>query len=655
MTARSDRHAPEIQGLRAVAVGCVLAFHFQPDIVPGGFVGVDVFFVISGYLITGVLSRMAGSGGISLRDFYARRARRILPAALVVLMATFVATIVILPPVFWRVTITEIAASALYVENWVLAARAVDYLRADEAPTAVQHFWSLAVEEQFYLLWPLLMIGAIAVGRRFGASLRIAVLAAAAIAFAGSLAASVALTATDPAHAYFVTHARIWELLLGGILFLGPRIGAGPPWRRAALAAAGLAAILWSAFAYSVDTPFPGLAALLPTAGAALVILAGDAKLGRFRGLDHPVLGYLGDRSYSIYLWHWPLLAFYTFANGAPGGVASVVLIAVTLVLAHLSYRIVERRFLDRPSPADLRKLAYATVSLIAVVAVLSIASPTSRTAGEEAGVDLELDPDLYPGPAALYAGAPVPEGVPFRPAIEDIGGDRPVVYANDCHQNQREAEPITCVLGDPNGTADIVVFGDSHAAQWTPALDEMARERGWRLFNFTKSACAPSRVDILRNGVPYTSCTEWRENAVAAILALDPAMIFVSLSRYDAVEAAAMIEGLRSIWTSLTAAGAELVVIADTPLFAYDAVDCLSRDRSACSAPRAASVASDTLEIAAAGLPNVRFVDMTDGICGPVTCSTTVGNIVVFRDASHLTATYSRALAPFLARAAGL
>ena len=212
---------PEIQGLRAVAVGLVLIFHVWPSILPGGYVGVDVFFVISGYLITGLLVRTAlRDGRISLVDFYSRRARRLLPAATAVLAATFAGMFVFLPEARWEEAATQIAASALYVQNWVLAWLSVDYLGAENAASPVQHYWSLSIEEQFYFVWPLVMIAAIAIARRFGLSLRRTFVVALAVIFALSLAASILLTAQEPAQAYFVTHTRMWELALGGLLAL---------------------------------------------------------------------------------------------------------------------------------------------------------------------------------------------------------------------------------------------------------------------------------------------------------------------------------------------------------------------------------------------------------------------------------------------------
>ena len=296
---------PDIQGLRAVAVIAVLLFHVWPDVVPGGFIGVDVFFVISGFLITGLLLReIESSGSISLLRFYERRVRRLLPAAVFVLLVVALAT-PLLPEVRWAETAVAIAASALYVENWHLAWLAVDYFGAEEPASPVQHYWSLSIEEQFYVVWPLVMIGVASFALHTAHDLRKCLFIALAGISAGSLAASIALTDATPETAYFITHTRIWELGLGGLLAFAPPLA----WSRRGnelARAAGIAAILIACFAFSPGTAFPGFAAILPTAGAALMILAGPANGGwsTERLLALRPMQYLGDTSYSIYLWH---------------------------------------------------------------------------------------------------------------------------------------------------------------------------------------------------------------------------------------------------------------------------------------------------------------------------------------------------------------
>jgi len=338
---------PEIQGLRAIAVCFVAVFHVWPHLVPGGYVGVDVFFVISGYLITGVLLREGErTGKIDLLAFYVRRARRLLPAAMLVLLLVGLLTPFWLPSALWRDGTNELAYSAFQLENWRLAAKAIDYLAATNAPSPVQHYWSLSVEEQFYVVWPGLIICAFWASRALRLSSRTLLRILFGAIVAGSLAASVWLTFTDPAPAYFVTYTRIWELGLGGLVALGvPALEEGA---RRFLGFAGVAAILAAAFLFSTKTPFPGYAALLPTVGTVLVIVSGQStsQLSAFALLKMRPFQFLGDISYSLYLWHWPIVVFFTQKTGEAisfwGGLA---VLAASVGLAAISKVYVEDRF----------------------------------------------------------------------------------------------------------------------------------------------------------------------------------------------------------------------------------------------------------------------------------------------------------------------
>ncbi|TDC48452.1 acyltransferase, partial [Jiangella ureilytica] len=278
------RFRPDVEGLRAVAVLLVLAYHAGVPLASGGFVGVDVFFVISGFLITGLILReIDTTGRLRLGRFYARRIRRLLPATAVVLAATAALALLLLPPLRWPAIAGDIAASATYVVNWRLASESVDYLAAEDAPSPVQHFWSLAVEEQFYLLWPVLIIGLLWWHRRRRGrpSLRRTLLAGLAIVAVPSFVWSLHLTASSPGAAYFVSTTRAWELAAGAALAIGARrlerLGSleWAGWMAGALAWAGLAAIGWAALTYDATTAFPGIAALAPVLGTTAVVAAG--------------------------------------------------------------------------------------------------------------------------------------------------------------------------------------------------------------------------------------------------------------------------------------------------------------------------------------------------------------------------------------------
>lgn len=651
---RQDRVLlPEIQGLRALAVGLVLIFHIWPSALSGGYVGVDVFFVISGYLITGLLVRAAErEGRISLIDFYSQRARRLLPAATTVLGATFGGMFALLPQPRWEETAIQIGASALYVQNWLLAWLSVDYLAAEDAASPTQHYWSLSIEEQFYFVWPLVMIGAISLAPRLGLSLRRTFIVALSVIFAGSLAASVLLTAREPASAYFVTHTRMWELALGGLLALTNHRIRWLLGGHVAVAIVGLGAIVWSAFVYKPSTAFPGAAALVPTLGAAAVILAGDVRLGFFRGLNARWLTWIGDRSYSIYLWHWPLVCFYMVSHDRIGLMDGVGLIALTLVLSHFSYEHIEQRFRHSREKGEWKPIGYGLAS----IAVCLLATGATQRAISSQAVHVEAGDPRYPGPSALLSSATTPENVEPVPPLSALKSDLPVVYGEKCHQDQQSAEPVSCILGDPNGARTMVILGDSHAAQWVPALDVIAKEGGWKLVTLTKSACSFSRVEIWHRNRPYLSCTEWRENAIRKIKAIDADIVFMSQSRYSSIDHETMANGLRSVWSELLQTGMRVIPIHDTPWLPFQPEDCLAHgEPKECTVPREKAEASNIFAYAARAIDGVEVVDLTDGICGPETCDAIVGNLIVWRDEHHLTATYSTALAPYMAGLAGL
>jgi peptidoglycan/LPS O-acetylase OafA/YrhL len=643
---------PEIQGLRALAVGLVVIFHIWPAWLPGGYVGVDVFFVISGYLITGLLARAAlRDGRISPLDFYSRRARRLLPVATLVLGVTLLGTLLLLPESRWEETVIQITASAFYVQNWILAWLSVDYLGAEQVASPVQHYWSLSIEEQFYFVWPLIMMGCLALAKR-GLPVRRIFAGALLAIFLLSLGASFIVTAREPESAYFFTHTRAWELALGGLLALCiHRVHIGQQWQRVALLVGGIGAVVWSAASYTLETAFPGLAALVPTVGTVAIILAGDVRLGAFRGLNARWLSYIGDRSYSIYLWHWPLIVFYTAQWDAITTVPGLGLIAATVLMAHLSYEHVEQRFRHAVMPRDWRPLRYAAASL-GIFLLTSIGFSYYVTVRASA----TTSDALYPGPAALLAGVDTPPGIEYLPDLSALKRDIPIVYTEQCHQNQASVEAISCILGSPDGEQTMAVAGDSHAAQWVPALDAIASENGWKLVTLTKSACAFSRAIVRLGGEPYPACSEWRENAIREIKNLGVDVLFVSQSRYG-IDEAEMIDGLTSVWDELFAGGVRVIPIQDTPWMPFEPGDCLAEgEPEKCTAPRSKVIAKDVYYKAAAASADIdmRVADLTDGICDAETCFSVVGNLIVWRDPHHLSATYARALAPYLAALAG-
>ena len=655
-TARPDgsghRFRPEVQGLRAVAVLLVVVYHLNPDLMPGGYVGVDVFFVISGFLITSLLYREAsGRGRVLLGRFYVRRVRRLLPAATVVLVAVGAVSLVFLPATQLAETAWQLLASALYSENLYLAHQAVDYLAADTPPSPVQHFWSLAVEEQFYLLWPLpFMLWALAV-RRWRATPRLLVVALSGLLIV-SLVHSVVWTVKDPTAAYFLPTTRAWELAVGGLLALIPAQVRIPRWVRAPLCWVGLVAIVASALLFDDATAFPGWQALLPVLGAAAVI-AGE---GAATPLDRRPAQFVGDISYSLYLWHWPLIVFASVRVGgaALGPLSAVAVLSASFLLAWLTKVWVEDPVRERELVRTGR--AALVTALAGIVLVAAVSGAALARVGRYSS--MPFDPRVHVGPEALDPGHASPSADPYPTLVEAVD-DLPVVYDDECQADRQDTVPdLSCVYGDPDGEHTVVLLGDSHAAQWFPALQEISRARGWRLVVLTKSACAFTATSVLwTGGEPYPECAEWNGALLAALAELEPELALVSSSVRTTPASPGgdprrvLVEGLVEQWSRAVPHVDRFLVLQDTPLMPEDLHTCLESsgvEPVGCGVSRSQAFDRDDPQVFAANTldDTVQLLDMSDRFCAEGVCSPVIGNVVVYRDSHHMTASYAQLLA---------
>jgi peptidoglycan/LPS O-acetylase OafA/YrhL len=696
---RAGAHAgfrADVEGLRAVAVLSVVLFHAGVGAAGGGFVGVDVFFVLSGYLITGLLwSELARTGTLRLASFYARRVRRLLPAAALVLVATAVAAAALLPPLRARPALGDILSAGLYAANYRFALQRTDYLNADAPPSPAQHYWSLGVEEQFYLLWPLLLAGA-ALGLRHGArASRARAATVLALAGAGSLALSVHLTRVSQPWAFFSLSTRAWELAAGGLVAL-----AAPALRRLPAAAAvplgwlGLVTVLAAVVRLGEGTPYPGTAAILPVAGTAAVLAAGvrPVRGGVALVLAPAPLRFVGRISYSWYLWHWPLLVLTPIATGRPLTVPpGLALSAASGALAYGTVRLVEDpvRFSPRLRARPGRGLAVGA-ALTAVVALAcagaSAAVPVPRARGGPAStVALPPIPPTTAGarPAravsaaqrrlaavtapvlAAVRAAGTTRAVPanLAPSVAGAHGDKAAPFVDGCHVSYTGTRSPRCGYGDPDAKTTVVLFGDSHATQWFPALERIAVARHWRLVSLTKTTCPPVEISIVSPvlGRAYTECDRWRAASLARIRAEHPIAVVLGVARHYGdvygftVYGGPWLAGLAATVRDVRAAGAAAVLLGPTPKPAGDVPDCLSEhlsDATACATPRARAVnaAGMRAERAATVRAGGTYVDVSRWICAPTSCPAVVGRLLVYRDDNHLTTGYPAWLAPVLA-----
>jgi peptidoglycan/LPS O-acetylase OafA/YrhL len=681
------RQAPrtDIQVLRAVAVSLVFGYHLWPEHLPGGFVGVDVFFVISGFLITTHLLSHPPRSVSDLTTFWSRRAKRLLPASLLVLGITLVASRLVAPETQWANTARQAAASALYLGNWLLAGDSVDYLAAENAASPVQHFWSLSVEEQFYLVWPVL-IGllawwAVRRGRRR------TVLTGLTTIVVVSFGYSLWMTATAPAAAYFITPTRTWEFALGGVLACIVT-GADPEdpnsrrsWRltprgRSVVAGTGLLGIGLAAVLFSGQTPFPGWAAVLPTAGAVTVLAAGvtatDGPVGRVMAV--PGLRWLGDVSYSVYLWHWPLVVLVPYVSGRLGLLDKTAILVLTLVLAALTKRFVEDRFRSARVPvAQVFRGTALAMALVLALTALQLAETgwrEHRAESEVAQAQSGQDPCLGAGSlidpdrcrnVTYDSVVPAPAQAPDdkSAAYEDVGG-------KDCWSTGPAFDLISCTFGRAGGTRRVALVGNSHAGQWLPTLEAMAESQDLEVTTYLASRCAFADVDQnLPTDEQSVACRAWVGQVMTSVVEGDYDAVLVtnrmSVSTKGSTtrqqSEAAYQGGYESVLRRLSG-HAPLLVLHDTPApgdaGVTSAPDCVAQhldDLDACSGPRATWIPAEPMRAAFSAVhpKDSAFLDLNDAICGVGTCRAVVGGVLVYSDGSHLTATYARTLAPVL------
>ena len=650
---------PEIQGLRATAALLVAIYHIWLGRVSGG---VDVFFVVSGFLISkSLIGQASQHGQIAFAAFWGGLAKRLLPAACFVLVAVTLASTVWLPKVRWAETIKEVVASGFYVVNWRLAFNSVDYLARDEALSPVQHFWALSVQGQFYLLWPILVSLVLVVVARDRRRIRTAITAALLAVIAGSLAYSILATRDNQPFAYFNTLARVWEFALGGLLAALLPVMRLPVASRVLLGWIGLAAILTCGLVLEVSSVFPGYAALWPTLGAAFVIAAGTSgsAIGADRILASRPLAYLGDISYSLYLWHWPLLVFYRIhvERAHLTLLEGLAILATALVLAALTTRFVENpvRHSDIGTRKPAHALALGAACLGTVVVAAALWAMLLLNLRGKDGPVARIDDPNYPGAHALDVGAShaLLPTVPVRPGPFAVRKDVPSIYEDGCHQETEETAPLRCDYGNPKAEFLVALVGGSHAAHWLPALQLIAEREGWRIVTFTKSSCLFSAGPQFHNdGRSYPECTAWNDNVMSEVLRVRPDLVFTT-STTGQTDPESLPFGVLLAWRRLEQAGLGVVAIRDVPWMGLDVSECVDRkgpDSPECTRPRDIVLARVDPVAALASRPrNVYFIDLSRYFCSETTCFPVAGNIMIYHDRHHITASYARSLADVL------
>jgi peptidoglycan/LPS O-acetylase OafA/YrhL len=656
MTKRQD-----IQALRALAVTLVIAFHVWPAALPGGFVGVDVFFVISGYLISRQLLReLNDTGGISVSRFWARRIRRLLPAAFVTLLACLVVLLVVMPKPYWRDNLAGIVASAFYVQNWQLVASATEYLSAERDATIVQHFWSLAVEEQFYLFWPLLLVLLAALtplSRRFRAST-----APVAAILVASLAYSIYESQHGKALAYFSTFTRAWELAAGALILCLPTLGAESTQLRTAVAWIGFAAILIGAVTISSADPFPGYIAIIPVLGALLVIYAAtdDSHSALARGFALRPVQWLGDVSYSAYLWHWPVVLAAPFLV-ADSLTTRASVLGMTLLLAGLSKRYVEDPFLHRDQWAARPPRFWYGFAATGMVVIVAITIPGwQRSVSQAKPVELA---EYLEDPRAAIDHMLALDRWPIANEQPGDSAQAPEWKEDGCIDILDDLTANRCRYGPEDAEQTMTLIGDSWATHFLPAL--RSGFPAWRIQVLTLGQCPIAQVDVHKFGRldVFEQCATHRQLVMERLAADPPDLIVAADSNYSTlarlmsghVGEAAYYElesGYRRAYSELAVLPSSTMILESPPL-----ANCRPDTHRS---PRACTPHGLTwfereltrMKLNLADEMGLAAVDTVEFFCNrDLVCPDQIGNTLMKADGAHIAGRFSKAWGPVLAQ----
>ena len=662
----------DVQGLRALAVAMVIFDHAAVPWLRGGFVGVDVFFVVSGFLISALLlHEVTATGRVRIGHFYARRARRILPAATVVLVATSVFAALELSTTKVVEIVQDVRWAAFFAANVHFARLGTDYFEQDRAVSPVQHFWSLAVEEQFYLVWPVLLLVVALVGAARGMLRVVTVLLCG--TWLLSLIWSVVLTPRSPTASYFSSATRAWELATGALLALvGHLLPRMPRLVRHVLSALGLVGLVVAAVSYDSSEPFPGWRALLPVLGAAALLAAGAAgEVGAGRLLTLSPLRYVGDISYSLYLWHWPVLVLGAkYVGDSRSTMETVVMLSVVLALSVCSYHLVENpvRRWRGTILSGRRALGMWPVALTSVVlaTVWAGAHATKvfqeRLAGASSAVT-RAPAGAPPRPVPIArrlanASRLVDSNAPIPFPLQNLDGLKKDVWQFHftCYSSWKDVGHKICALGDPNAKRTVVLYGNSHAGMWASSLGALGRRDGYRVIPLVKVGCSPFNVEQKNQGAPYPECPAFRRWALRRIDELRPDVVVLAHGGQFTVQPPPG-QSFGEMWTKGVSSAVrhmrrltpEVKVISDITNLDFSPDDCITDPDSTMSSCLAReqkiTQIGNSITRRASERLGADFVDVTGLVCLRRRCPIIVDHIVTYHDPGHLSETWTNAI----------
>ena len=632
----------DIQALRALAIVSVVAFHVWPERLTGGFVGVDIFFVISGFLITGQLWRQEQrTGRVDFADFWSRRARRLLPASMLAILLTTLATFFLTTPSWFLKIQDESFGATLYMQNWALVAKVTNYLTDDGTKSPFQHFWSLSVEEQYYIFWPILLFVVLWASKFFPRFLsnRIVLLSILALMLVGSFAFSVWLTYDQPQNAYFNTFTRAWEFAAGALLAIATAHKDDTAAKRSPIAYwAGVALMMYAIFAFTTKTPFPSWYAGIPVLGTVLVLHAGSSQ-SRFvpqRLLALKPIQFLGDISYSLYLWHWPvlILAPWIFTENLTMWTRFGI-VALSVVLGWAS-----KKFIEDPVRFGWLSTLKPSRQLLTAGATMIILLATTFGLGIAA--------------KAQFAGSY--GNTKLTPPLSNLNNGAKARETGDCKISREGTGFLTCQKGDPHGKLRVALIGDSHTREWFVPVDDLAFKYHWNVTMISKSACTLVDPAMYPLDLTHHSCQGWNQQLEDYLATQKPFDLVINSNSTLVTQGRADVgKAFASMVSKITANGhTKFFLIHDTPKPKANFVPCIeqfgAKAADKCSITRAGGLTpADPMPTAVAGMKNVISVDFTDHFCSATSCPPVIGNIVVYRDNSHITTTWAKHLEPVL------
>jgi len=634
------RYRLDLQGLRAIAILLVILSHAGVSAFSGGFVGVDVFFVLSGYLITSLLViELEKSSKINFLLFYARRFKRLLPALAFMLVSIYALGFLFLSVSEVHAQLASSPYAASWLSNIYFAFKEVDYFNELSARDLFLHTWSLGVEEQFYIIWPGILLLLFKVSRNKnalkGSSYR-TFLKGLILLMVGSFLLSIFWSASKHQFAFYLMPARVWQFSLGALVFIGTQSLINRAFYYSVHAKSimylmlfiGLSLIIGSASLFTPKISYPGFWAILPTVGAGLVLLSGSIlPKDTYNPLQHPLLVWIGDRSYSLYLWHWPIFMF-GLSIGWKSEIQVISLFLLTLLMAVGSHQFIERP-LWKGKWSSIAPKKVVLLSLLVTVCLVFGAGFINRSL-----VDNHVVKDI---------------SYQWRM-------DTPQIYKMPCDTWYSSAKVVSCVFGKKEAKKTVVLLGDSIGAQWFSLVPAIFKTPQWRTIVFTKSSCPLVDEDYFypRIGKVFKICNQWRKGVLEKLDEIKPDVIIMGNAASYNYTNEQWLEGSSRVLNRLSQSAKQVLVIPGTPSLGFDGPSCISRNFSGGTISHKACVSTGSLEkttkitailsAATKRYSNTHILPLNDLVCPRQKCmAVSTQGVVVFRDSQHLTDSFVR------------